>query len=127
MKAILCIDDDNLITQMVRFQLTKSLDPNDWVIESVNDPTAVIGLIGELRSNEIPTYLMIVDYQMPVMNGAQVIREVKKQFPDISCIILSGQANNTIVSELENEGLIAGFIHKPWKETDLMDKVLSLL
>lgn len=120
MKAIITVDDDALITQVLKFQLTKHFDSSDIIIESVNEPEATIALIDDIRSCGVETVLIIVDYQMPKLNGAQLIRQIISKYPEIKYIMLSGQANDIIVNELKEEGLINAFLHKPWDEKEMI-------
>ncbi|MEY3433241.1 MAG: hypothetical protein RL131_1177 [Bacteroidota bacterium] len=123
MKAIVTVDDEVLITQVLQFQLSKNFDENEIIIESINRPELTIDLVKELDSLGISTCLMIVDYQMPKMNGAQLIRQLKSVYPNIHFIMLSGQANSIIVAEMQEEGLVDAFIYKPWDENELIQLV----
>jgi YesN/AraC family two-component response regulator len=67
----------------------------------------------------IDVIFMIVDYQMPKINGAEIIRSIKSKYPSIKFYMLSGQANHEVVDNLIEEGLLERFIPKPWAEKDL--------
>lgn len=120
MKAIITVDDDALITQVLKFQLAKYFDSSEMIIESVNEPEASFALIEDIRTYGVEPVLLIVDYQMPKINGAQLIRQLKTKYPEIKYIMLSGQANDVVVEELKNEGLIHAFLHKPWEESEMI-------
>lgn len=120
MKAIFTVDDDALITQVLKFQLSKYFDSSEMIIESLNEPEASFALIEDVRSYGVEPVILIVDYQMPKINGAQLIRQLKTKYPEIKYIMLSGQANDVVVEELKKEGLINAFIHKPWDESELI-------
>jgi two-component system response regulator YesN len=123
MKAIISVDDDQLITQVLKFQLAKHFDPNEVIIESLNSPEMTEALVDEITKMGIDVALLIVDYQMPKMNGAQLIRVLQSKFPELRYIMLSGQANDIVVEELMNEKLINAFLHKPWNEDSLINLV----
>ena len=69
----------------------------------------------------------MTDYQMPGMSGAQLIRKMKKINPELNCILLSGQANDVAVAELEDEKLLFSFIGKPWREDQMKEILRPLL
>lgn len=119
--AIFCVDDDPNILHMLSFQLDKIIDPNKILVEYFVKPEESIHYFDELANLEINVFVLIVDFQMPKMNGAQLIRELKKKNKDLICIMLSGQANSVQVSELEQDQLLHSFIYKPWSEQQLFE------
>ena len=64
-------------------------------------------------------HLVITDFMMPGMNGAQFLQEVKKRSPDTIRIMLTGHANTDAVMGAINEGAVYKFILKPWNDDDL--------
>ena len=97
-----------------------------WVFTS---PEVVLPGIDQLKEQGIETLFLIVDYQMPKMSGAELIRLVKAKYPQIKCLMLSGQANAIHVDALADENYLESFLPKPWEEGDLfqlLDPVLSL-
>jgi DNA-binding NarL/FixJ family response regulator len=127
MRVIVCVDDDPLITQLLNFQLSKHIDSAQVLIESINEPERFFQLSDELEELGVQLKLMIVDYQMPKMNGAELIRLVKKKYPSMKFIMLSGQANAVVVDDLIQEGLIHTFFNKPWNEEELIRVVNKFL
>ena len=117
--AIICVDDDPLILQVLNFQLAKSIDERCVLIDTFVSPEDALLTIQELIEVGLNMIFIIVDYQMPKMNGAQFIRAVKNHYPEIPCLMLSGQANSLQIKELESENLLFSFIGKPWSETNL--------
>jgi CheY-like chemotaxis protein len=125
--AVVCVDDDPHILQMLSFQLEKIIDSKCTLIEYFTNPEDVISNLNELALEEIDIVFILVDYQMPQMNGVQLIRTIKKINPKIECVMLSGQANSVQVAELSQDNLLTEFIHKPWDEKTLFDVLSPLL
>ncbi len=125
--AIICVDDDPNILHMLSFQLDKIVDPQKTLIEYFTNPLESIPHFDELKSLEIEVFLLIVDFQMPQMNGAQLIRELKKKNKNLTCIMLSGQANSVQVAELQQENYLHSFINKPWNEDKLFEVLKPIL
>ena len=63
--------------------------------------------------------LVISDFMMPGMNGAQFLREVKQRSPETIRIMLTGHADTDAVMGAINDGAVYKFILKPWNDDDL--------
>ena len=124
--AVLCVDDDPDILQLIDFQMKKLVNSVNTIVESTTDPTQVEEKLEEIKSYGLEPLFLMTDYQMPGMSGAQLIRKMKKINPELNCILLSGQANDVAVAELEDEKLLFSFIGKPWRE-DQMEEILRPL
>jgi CheY-like chemotaxis protein len=125
--AVVCVDDDPYILQMLGFQLGKIVDQTFTLVEYFTDPSVALENIDELIKEKIEIIFVIVDYQMPKMTGAQLIRAIKEKFPELKCVMLSGQANRISVDELFSENMLESFIAKPWNESELFDAIRPLL
>ncbi|WP_290650459.1 ATPase, T2SS/T4P/T4SS family, partial [Aquisalimonas sp.] len=64
-------------------------------------------------------HVVITDYAMPGMNGAEFLRRIKDEHPDTVRILLTGQADTNAVMAAIREGAVYKFILKPWNEDDL--------
>ena len=70
--------------------------------------------------------LVIADLQMPKMDGFQLMRELRRHFPKLAVIAISGHFSPTI----EKEALAAGanaFVSKVGLPQALIDAIQSLL
>ncbi|HLA74512.1 MAG TPA: ATPase, T2SS/T4P/T4SS family [Gammaproteobacteria bacterium] len=63
--------------------------------------------------------LMICDYKMPGMSGAELLKRVKAMHPDMIRIMLTGHADTGAVMGAIEEGAVYKFILKPWNDDDL--------
>ncbi len=125
--AVICIDDDPFVLQMIGFQLNKIINKDTTFLDFFTNPKLVSGNLNELIKNKIEIIAILVDYQMPKLNGSELIREIIQVYPDIKFIMLSGQANDIIVDELVNENVLHEFITKPWEEEELFQVIKPLL
>lgn len=125
--AVICVDDDPMILQVLAFQLDKILDSKSVLVEFYTNPNDALNDIDGLINENIDIIFVLVDYQMPEMTGAELIREIKSKYKNLNCLMLSGQANSTQVSELEKDNLLEKFIEKPWDEDELRDEVMKLI
>jgi len=81
--------------------------------------TAASGSEGLERLAEGGFQLVISDFMMPGMDGAQFLREVKQRWPETIRIMLTGHANTDAVMGAINDGAVYKFILKPWNDDDL--------
>ena len=119
-KAIICIDDDPMILQVLSFQLEKLIDSTNTLIELYTNPSKALIDIKEFVFDDVEIGLIIVDYQMPQMSGAKFIKSLKQSHGNIPCVMLSGQANSTQIKELESNGYLEAFLSKPWEESQIL-------
>jgi CheY-like chemotaxis protein len=73
-RAVLCVDDDPDDRELIR-EAIFDLDPSLKIVFAENGKIALEYL--SISSNDRPC-LMIVDINMPIMDGKQVITEIKK-------------------------------------------------
>ncbi|MBZ0106550.1 MAG: Flp pilus assembly complex ATPase component TadA [Sulfuricella denitrificans] len=64
-------------------------------------------------------HLVISDYMMPGMTGAEFLKQVKSLYPETIRIMLTGHADTGAVMGAVNEGAVYKFILKPWNDDDL--------
>ncbi|MEY4571634.1 MAG: hypothetical protein RLZ10_845 [Bacteroidota bacterium] len=125
--AVVCVDDDPYILQMLGFQLGKIIDEKCTLLEYFTDPNEALKGISGLIDERIDIIFIIVDYQMPKMTGAQLVRSIKEKYPDLNCVMLSGQANQISVDELITDKLLVNFISKPWDEEVLFNAIRPMI
>ncbi len=103
-EKILCVDDDFNILRGLRRNLRKQ-----FVIETSLDGAS--GL--EAVDRRGPFAAIVSDMQMPGMNGARFLAEVRKRAPDSIRVLLTGQADIASAIAAVNEGHIFRFLTKP--------------
>ncbi|MDY6971932.1 MAG: response regulator [Thermodesulfobacteriota bacterium] len=81
MKRVLVIDDEAQIRMMLR----QMLEREGYDVETASDGGEGIRLFCEN-----PFHLIITDILMPEKEGVETIMELKKKFPDIKIIAISG-------------------------------------
>ena len=101
---VLCVDDEPQILDGLKNVLRRRFDVT----------TAEGGLEG-LRSltQAGPFTVVVSDFRMPGMNGAEFLRRVRDVAPDTVRILLTGQASLEDTISAVNEGYIFRFLGKP--------------
>lgn len=115
MAKILIADD----IEGVRRMLTQTLEDEHQVMQANNGLEAV-----RLAAVENPD-VVILDLDMPVMDGVEAARQLKEQAPEIKIIAMTGQHNS------ENARLVKeicdAFLEKPFRVTELRETLKALL
>ena len=72
----------------------------------------------------IEIHLVLLDYEMPNMDGAQMLEQIKKvkKYLNIPVIMLSGTQNNDVVARVLKHGA-SDFINKPFVTEELLLKI----
>lgn len=69
--------------------------------------------------------IVLLDLDMPVMNGVETLRKLRRDFPDIQVIMLSMHQDPLIVAELIKEGA-KSFLKKNCLFDELMDALFEV-
>jgi YesN/AraC family two-component response regulator len=120
MENILIIDDEPQIRSMVRLILERS---GYGVMEAAD------GLEGITRFREKPADLIITDLIMPNRDGIGMIIELKKEFPEVKIIAMSGGGLNRPEGYLRGAMKLgaACTLAKPINRQDLLRAVKDTL
>ena len=101
--TILIVDDD----LYVRESLREILNDNGYAIEEAADGKTALDILAQR-----PIDLMLLDLDLPRVNGMDVLRKTAAEFPEIGVVIISGKG--TIQSAVEATKLGAyDFLEKP--------------
>lgn len=110
-RTILCVDDEPNILSAVRRALRGS---GHRVLTAESGQAALQVLASEA------VQLVISDMRMPVMDGAQLLEQVRQRWPEVTRILLTGQSDVASTMAAINRGEIFRYISKPWNEDELL-------
>jgi DNA-binding NarL/FixJ family response regulator len=112
---ILVVDDHALVREGLS-QVLKGLEVEQPVeVLQAPDCTQAFALIKAHPDMD----LVLLDYQLPGMNGLAALAILGQQHPDIPVVILSGSSNPTIMQQALAQGA-AGFITKSGLSDELL-------
>ncbi|OHE62501.1 MAG: hypothetical protein A2Z99_01245 [Treponema sp. GWB1_62_6] len=117
--AIVIVDDEAIILLSLK-QLIKAHFGSRFRYETVMDAGSAIGLIDDFVSEGIEVIIVITDWLMPVIKGDELLRKVHSKHPGIKLIMITGQADASIVEELKKQVKLEGVIMKPWNTAELL-------
>jgi PAS domain S-box-containing protein len=114
--TILVVDDDPGVRQF----LTDSLDSFGYaVLEAQNGEAGL-----ELLARAAPD-LMLVDYAMPGMTGAEVARRARETHPHMPIVFASGYAETAALENVLDENTL--ILRKPFRLSELQDAIAKAL
>lgn len=80
-----------------------------------------------LQDLEVQAFdLLITDYNMPQMNGLDVLTSARDKKPQLPVILITAFGNDDIFTKAKQAGA-QGFLNKPFRLSDLKEAVQSAL
>jgi two-component system cell cycle sensor histidine kinase/response regulator CckA len=110
---ILLVDDESMLRETV----SHMLESMKFKVTLVNDGKEAVGTY-QKKSNEID--LIIMDIQMPEMDGIEAASLIWEKNPDAKIIFSSGYADPARLEELRHKG-VKEVLRKPYKMKDLVE------
>jgi PAS domain S-box-containing protein len=114
-RRVLLVDDDSAVREVTSALLQEL---GCIVVEAGSGGAAL-----DLLEHETPYDLLVLDFAMPGMNGAEVAREVRVRRPGLPILFVTGYAD---ISALEDVGEDR-VVQKPFRDDDLRSKASRLL
>jgi len=118
--SVLVVDDSSVMRSIVIRTLRMSgLELNE-VLQAGNGKEA-LEILGKTWVD-----LVLLDINMPVMNGIEMIESIRKipELADLPMIVVSTESSTTRIDTLKQRGI--GFVHKPFTPEMLRNSVVQL-
>jgi CheY-like chemotaxis protein len=119
MTATILLIDDNAVQAATRQTILKRAG---YFVIAALDPARALE---QFKDDEFPAEigLVITDHLMPMMSGAEFVRELRKTHPALPVMVISGLAE----AEDEYEGMNVTFRMKPLLPDHLLASVQRLI
>jgi HD-like signal output (HDOD) protein len=114
LKRILFVDDE---TQILR-SITRLFMDTEYEVLTAESGAEALDL---LEAEQVD--VIVSDMKMPKMTGYELLSQVKKRFPNIVRIILSGFSDERIVFDALQKNIAKLYILKPWENTVLINTI----
>jgi DNA-binding NtrC family response regulator len=111
----LVVDDEENIREVMR----ATLESFGYAVITASDGTDGLAQFAQ-RSREIS--LVITDMAMPFMDGATMVRALRKINPGFRVIGMSGLLNADVTAELQSLN-VSGFLTKPFTAESLLHAI----
>jgi CheY-like chemotaxis protein len=120
------LGEDDIDDQELLKEVFASID-GSYRLLFANTGEQVLSALGKLSDNQLPC-LIVLDYNMPGANGAEVLKELKKQsrYENIPCIIWSTSGSDTFKTLCLKLGAV-DYLIKPSRIKEMADIVRYML
>jgi DNA-binding NtrC family response regulator len=106
---IIVIDDEQIMRDLVQRILAKA----GYEVETLDDGEAVLE---RLAAGDIE--IVISDVNMPGMSGFELLKQIKKQYPQVAVIMMTGYADTFTIKDALMFGADE-YITKPFKHYEV--------
>ncbi len=117
-KTVLFVDDEIRILKAIRRELFDA----DFEVLTANSAKSGLKIIEDNNIN-----IVVSDVKMPEMSGIEFLKEIKKNYPYINRVILSGYVDEETVFVAIQQGVATTYFVKPWKPDILRNKLDHIL
>ena len=117
MKRLLFVDDAPEILSAIR----RSFFDSEYDVLTAESGMSALDI---LKTTEIS--LIVSDLRMPEMDGYQLLAAVKREYPHVIRIILSGYSDEKLVLKALQKNIAKVYLLKPW-DNDVLRKLVDQL
>ena len=117
--TILIVDDEKTVRTVARH----TLEMAGFTVMLAEDGRAGVE---QFRTHAGEITAVLLDMTMPDISGEEVFRLIQTLRPGVRVILSSGYNEEETISHFQGKGL-AGFIQKPYRPTQLIEKVREIL
>ncbi len=124
--VVLCVDDEVVILMALRAELRRRFEGR-FRIETAAGANEAIIAAERLKKDGSKLVLTITDWTMPGMRGDQLVMKLRKIWPDMKALLITGQDDDTTDSQACASGLFDARLSKPWRPETLSSLIASCL
>jgi two-component system cell cycle sensor histidine kinase/response regulator CckA len=121
-KRVLIVDDEDMLRELLTEQLTEA---GYAVCEACNGAEA-IEVLKRLQAEQVRVDAVVLDMNMPKMDGARAFAEIRALFPRMPILIATGYAEDEMVQKVVESGA-NGVLVKPYDAEALFEKLSEIL
>lgn len=107
---VLILDDE----QRIIFELEEYLQRRGFQVKSAEKPSVAFAMLAREDFD-----ILILDIRLPEMDGLQVLKQVKSDYPDMEVILISGHGDMDTVIEAMRNGA-TDYLKKPFRQNELL-------
>jgi len=115
---VILAEDHTIVRQGLRLLLKQSDDIK--VIGEAKDGREAVKKTGHLKPD-----IALMDISMPILNGIEATRQIKKKFPDIKVLILTMHTTEEYISQILHAGA-SGYLVKKSAHHELLSAIKAI-
>ncbi len=114
---VIVVDDERIVGQMVK----AAMEADGYVVETFLNAEPALARLKEEKFD-----VVITDLKMKGIDGMEVLRRIKTEYPEIKVIMITAFASlDSAVEAMKSK--VDGFFAKPVKIKDLKECIKNLL
>ncbi|MBN1903286.1 sigma-54-dependent Fis family transcriptional regulator [Candidatus Sumerlaeota bacterium] len=106
---ILVVDDE----QIIRFVLHEALEKEGYIVDEASNGEEAV-----LKVRNVNFDLIILDIKMPVMDGIEALKEIRKIDPGIPVVMITAFGNSNVAMQALKEGAY-DYFNKPFDVNEI--------
>lgn len=114
--GVLCVEDSQEMRKILQGMLTDIGIHQVFMAKDGVEALLFLGDCGDMID------MVLADWNMPFMDGAELLRQVRSADPDVPFVMITGRADKESVLEARNSG-VSGYIAKPFSAEQLEKKL----
>jgi DNA-binding NtrC family response regulator len=111
MYSVLVVDDDKGVLSLLK----RVLVANKFNVTTTSEPLSAIATIAKENID-----ILLSDIDMPGISGIDLVSTVRKEFPHVVRILMTGKGSMDVVVRAINEGEIFRYLAKPFDSALLL-------
>jgi two-component system nitrogen regulation response regulator NtrX len=120
-KIILIVDDEPSVREVLTGYFEHQYGPRGYTVETASDGAQALAAVRRRRPA-----LILLDIEMPGMDGVEALRGVRAIDPTIPVIMVTGNASSRVAGEVIKDGAFS-YLPKPVKFQYLDHLVATVL
>ncbi|ATW05671.1 hybrid sensor histidine kinase/response regulator [Sphingorhabdus sp. YGSMI21] len=114
---ILLVEDED----MVRAVAERALTRQGYTVVTASEGEEALGLLATQADKELPFDLIVSDVVMPNMDGPTMAKHVRKNYPDLPILFMSGYAEEQLRKSIDLDKV--NFLPKPFSVAQIAEAV----
>ena len=114
---IICIDDDEDFLRSLKESLPEKVKPlcRDFacIFDFVTSSAELQKVLAQAAEDDVCPAMLVSDQLMPDMTGIELIEQIKGDYPDLVCVLLTGHAELDSARQAINHHLLDQYACKP--------------
>lgn len=115
-KTVLVVDDEPIVVE----RLTEALKREGFMVAGFTEGAAALRALLER-----PYHAVVTDLKMRPPTGMDLVREVRRRFPETPLVVITGYADRETWESLRKAG-VAGIVAKPFRLKEVVERVKAL-
>jgi len=121
-KRVLIVDDEDMLRELLMEQLTEA----GYAVCEASNGVEAIEVLKRLQAEQVRVDAVVLDMNMPKMDGAKAFAEIRALFPRMPILIATGYAQDEMVQKVVESGA-NGVLVKPYDAEALFEKLNEIL